>query len=260
MVQQSLCEHCHHPVATHRAWLRAAVWASLSFLGLWVLLAGHTDLYIAPNIDWTLELAVPVALSMTIIDGYSAWQNAVTIKHLPALLKDIPHASLAELFQGILFLPFLLGCSIGPSVLNARSLANNDSVISYVAAPSQMQIASASVQPQQFNLLQLRDHMSNHLVPVDTQIATTGFIYNLQNLPNGDVLLVRFITLHCMAEAQPIAIVMHVSSTMHIPANNTWVHVTGRITAGSAQGQSVAVMNITTLQMIAQPRDPYLIY
>ncbi|MFW1452562.1 hypothetical protein ACEV8N_24190, partial [Vibrio parahaemolyticus] len=62
-------------------------------------------------------------------------------------------------------------------------------------------------------------------------------------MASNQILLARFMTLHCVAEAQPVAIVLQRGATATgFPKDNTWVRVTGNLQVGTAQGKTTAIL------------------
>ena len=252
--------HAHAPeVATHgRAWLRVGMWVSLSLLALWVLLHGQTDRYIAPNVCWTLWLAIVVALALAAIECYIAWLRG---EKLPSALDRLRHGQIGGwrgASYGILFIPFVAGILVVPSVLGADSILANDGVVTLLAAPLQSD-ATQAITLASVNLLQLQDRLRTGAPLVGDTVRLTGFVYHQHGLPIDEWLLTRFITPHCVAEAQPIALLVQLP-TGRAPPNNTWVTLTGILAATTLKGHAVALLTPKTLQTIATPPDPYLIY
>jgi putative membrane protein len=239
-----------------RVWLRVAAWLSLSAVALWVLLRGQSDLYIAPNVRWTLWLAVLVAVAIAALDGYAAWLRGSR----PPLVRQVlalAHERRA-LSYGLVFLPFLFGLAIPPAVLGTESVLGNESAISLLAAPA-IGAATASTTPLTFNLLQLQDRLQAGALTEGTALQVTGFAVHAPDLPVHTWLLVRFITPHCVAEAHPLGLLVQQTSGA-VPPNDAWVTVRGALAEGSDQGHAVALLQTQQIDHIARPLDPYLIY
>ncbi len=248
-------DHAHQHPPTGRAWLRVSLWLSLSLLALWVLLHGQTTRYIAPNVAWTLWLAVLVALTLAALDGYSAWARGDL--PLPAWerLRRFDIGGWRNLGYAIAFLPFITGIVVAPSVLGAGSILANAGVVTLLPAPVQGDATPPNVAA--LSLLQLQDRLRAGAPLASATVV--GFAFHQPGLPGGEWLLTRFITPHCVAEAQPIALVVRAASG-RAPPDNTWLRLTGPLTAGVVNGRSVAILVPTTQATIAAPRDPYLIY
>jgi uncharacterized repeat protein (TIGR03943 family) len=259
--------HTHeHLSPPGRPWLRAGVWLSLSLLALWVLIGGHSDLYIAPNVRWTLWLASAAGVVIAAIDGYVAWRRGDRPRNLWQRVQRCLPGRRQRLAYGFLFAPFVVGLFVPPLVLGAGSILSHDGVVTLIPAPRSVStgIAGPSSAPLAIDLLQLQDRMRAGASLQGSPLAIEGFVYHQPGLPPQEALLARFITPHCVAEAQPVALVLRLPDGSpqhpHLPANNTWVHVIGTLSAGTANGQAASVLDIRSLTTIAIPLDPYLVY
>jgi len=167
-----------------------------------------------------------------------------------------------------LFTPFIIGLFVPPLVLGAGSILSHDGVVTFIPAPHAAATSStiSTNVPITIDLLQLQDRMRAGASLQGTPITIEGFVYHQPGLPAQESLLARFITPHCVAEAQPLALVLRLPDGTiqhpqpHLPANNIWVHVTGTLSAGSANGQTASVLDISSLATMAIPLDPYLVY
>ena len=250
-------DHAHADATQGRAWLRVGMWGSLSLLALWVLLHGQTDRYIAPNVRWTLWLAIVFALALALIEGYTAWQRGEKLPPALERLRDGQIGGWHSASYGILFIPFVAGVFVAPSLLGADSILANDGVVTLLAAP--MPNIAAQPLTLDVSLLQLQDRLRTGAPLVGDTVRLTGFVYHQQGLPADEWLLTRFITPHCVAEAQPIALLVKLP-TGRAPPNNTWVKLRGVLAATTLKGHAVALLTPQTLQTITTPPDPYLIY
>ncbi len=252
--------HTHAPEAPGRAWLRAALWVALSALALWVLLRGDMTRYIAPNVAWTLWLAIIAALAMAALEGYVAWRRDDRLFAAVARLQRGGWRNLAprSWSLSIIFVPVIAGILVTPAVLDAQSILANDGVVTLLPAPRHGS-AMPSATPMQISLLQLHDRLQAGAPLSGATVRLTGFVFHRSDLPTGEWLLTRFITPHCVAEAQPIALVVN-TGAIRAPPDDIWVTLTGTLASGTAMGHTQAVLTVTALQRIATPPDPYLIY
>jgi uncharacterized repeat protein (TIGR03943 family) len=251
--------HEHAPVAPNagRGWLRLALWLSLSALALWVLLHGQTNRYIAPNVAWTLWLAIIVSLALAGVEGYGLWHRSERLGQALHRLRRWQRGDWRSATYAIPFLPFVLGIVVAPAVLGADSILANDGVVTMVPAPSQLAVHTPF--PITMSLLQLQDELRTGAPFLGDVVKVTGFALHQRGLPANEWLLTRFITPHCVAEAQPIALLVRMP-TGRAPPNNTWVTLTGPLAAGTLNGHAVALLAPQAVQRIGTPRDPYLIY
>ena len=252
--------HDHTPWAapSGRAWLRVGLWLSLSGVALWVLLHGQTDRYINPNVRWTLWLAIIVALVLASVESYTAWQRGEKLAPGLQRLLNRQIGGWRGASYGILFIPFVAGIFVAPSLLGADSILANDGVVTLLAAPLP-NVAASPLMITSMNLLQLQDRLRTGAPLVGDTVRLTGFVYHQRGLPVDEWLLTRFITPHCVAEAQPIALLVKLP-TGRAPPNNTWETLTGILAATTLKGHAVALLTPKVVQTIPTPPDPYLIY
>jgi len=267
-----MSEHISHLEASHdhdhvgppgRAWLRVAVWISLSIVALWVLLGNHSSLYVAANVRWTLWIASIFSLGLAMIDGYIAYLRGDLPVDIPARLQRISFMQWRTASFGILFLPLAIGLAIPPATLDAGSILAHSGVITQLPQPHEATALSSLISTKELTLLQAQTDLQHGTITQGQHVQLRGFVYHQAGLAPHTALLVRFITLHCVAEAQPLAIVMsdEAKPAVAFPATNRWVDVTGTLTVGAnASGQSVAAIAVDTVTVIAVPPDPYLVY
>lgn len=272
--------HDHHlpwPEASGRVWLRIALWLSLSALALWIVLGGHSDLYVAANVRWTLWLAIVASLAIAALDGAPLWWplimrwrmpptrslssqggHALAVPYLGTPLRNIASSLRARPDLALLFVPVALGIAMPPAVLGAGSILAHDGVVALVGAPAP---GTASGAIGDATVLQLQYRAQRDALISGTAARITGFVLDQPGLPQGTWLLVRFATPHCVAEAQPVGLVVRPGAGMAIraPPNNAWVTVSGQLVAGTVAGKSVAVLEATQIKRITTPPDPYLI-
>ncbi len=250
-------EHSHAD-PPGRAWLRVALWLSLCVVALWVLLGGKTDLYIAPNVRWTVWLAVIVSFVLALADGAAALERGI----VPALAWLPGGRFRPDL--ALLFLPCALGILVPPLTLGASSILAHEVVITYVHAPAPApNLPNGTNMPpgrvQIASILQLQYQTAHNQLATGSTVQVTGFALHRSDLPTGTWLLIRFVTPHCMAEAQPLGLLIRAGPGESAPRDNAWVTVVGPVTAATMNGASIAVLQPATWEAIATPPDPYLI-
>jgi uncharacterized repeat protein (TIGR03943 family) len=223
-------------------------------LALWVLCSGHSALYIAPNIRWTLWLAIIASLGIAALDGAAAWERGERLKLAIPWKQVTPGAIL-------LFAPFAAGIAISPATLGAGSILAHDGVIALIGPP-QPASSEAIRGTGESTLVQLQYRAQRGALVTGETVSVRGFAFSRPGLPPGSWLLVRFVTPHCVAEAQPVGLLIRPGqgSTIRAPPDNAWVSVSGSLAAASVDSKTSAVLDMTTLTKIAIPPDPYLVY
>lgn len=242
-----------------RAWLRVAAWLSLCGVALWVLARGHSNLYIAPNVRWTLWLAMIAALLLVLLDGYAAWQRGERPGMLLDCLNRFRRSHVAASYV-LVFLPFMVGVALPPAILGAGSLsdANVTMLVAPLETPS-LTTTGTSEAAIPLSLLQAHDRLQMGTLATGTRVQMSGFVAHLPNLPAGTWVLARYVTPHCVAEAYPLGVLVRPGAGATF-TDGAWVTVTGVLARITAQGHTVALLAEPEITHIAMPPDPYLVY
>jgi len=249
--------------ADRRALVRAAVWLGMSLMAGDILLGGHSDLYFSPSIAWTVAAAAIAALGLGLIQGIAAYQR-VAHAHPHTAATATSAARVGRALAALFVLPVALGIFSPPVVLGAASIALREANVTMIPAPGTTPAPPGA--PLHTDLLQLQALVQNtsqsgHSSLRGRLVDLVGFVYHRPDLPAGAFLLTRFITPHCVAEAQPLAILVHVAPSQATALkDDTWVQVQGRLAGTELNGRTIAELNATAVGPIQPPDDPYLIY
>jgi uncharacterized repeat protein (TIGR03943 family) len=242
-----------------RAWLRVAAWLSLCAVALWILVRGQSDLYIAPNVRWTIWLAILAALLLAGLDAYTAWRRGERPRVLLAWLAQMRRSRLVASYA-LVFLPCVTGVALPPAILGSGSISA--AAVTLLAAPTEAASSATTGVPGTvlaLSLLQAHDRLQTGSLMTGARVQMSGFVAHLSDLPAGTWLLARFVTPHCVAEAYPIGVLVRPGAGASFK-DGAWVTVTGALTRISAQGRTVALLAAPQITHIAMPPDPYLIY
>jgi uncharacterized repeat protein (TIGR03943 family) len=172
-------------------------------------------------------------------------------------------------------LPVALGIFCPPVVLGAASIALREANVTMIYAPGNARTHTAA--PLHTDLLQLQalaqtagqsrmgmggsSAGGGHAILQGQEVNLIGFVYHRPDLPAGTFLLTRFITPHCVAEAQPLAILVRAAPAQAAALkDDTWLRVQGALTGAELNGSAVAELDHIQAERIAPPADPYLIY
>lgn len=86
-----------------------------------------------------------------------------------------------------------------------------------------------------------------------------GFVFNDARLTDGQFMVGRFTLACCAADSSAVALVVD-ASALDLTAldNDTWVEITGPITLGTLDGQTIPVIRAQTVNVTTAPDNPYL--
>jgi putative membrane protein len=90
-----------------------------------------------------------------------------------------------------------------------------------------------------------------------THIATEGRVWMDPDLPNGQLVIFRFIVVCCAADAMPVQAVVVSPQTASFK-NDQWVHVEGTLKVITDQGRSIPTIQADKIEQIPAPEEPYL--
>ena len=86
----------------------------------------------------------------------------------------------------------------------------------------------------------------------------TGMVVTLEDLPQGEFHLVRYLLFHCVACARPVGFLCRVAQGMEVPDTDDWVEVEGTFAVGELKGERVPVLQVDEYRLVDRPVDPYI--
>jgi putative membrane protein len=86
-------------------------------------------------------------------------------------------------------------------------------------------------------------------------VDVVGFVYRGGGYPDDQFLVARFTISCCVADS--VAIGLPVTWAESLPTD-TWVRVQGQFVSGSFQGEARSVIQPASVEIVEQPRHPYL--
>jgi uncharacterized repeat protein (TIGR03943 family) len=89
------------------------------------------------------------------------------------------------------------------------------------------------------------------------QIEFSGFVYHQDDFPDNTFLLARYAIVCCTADAQVTGLLCHSSESANFK-NDQWVKIKGNIIVHSYQGYDVPMVEVSDLQNIKKPGNPYV--
>ncbi len=92
---------------------------------------------------------------------------------------------------------------------------------------------------------------------VNRDIEFSGFVYHQDDFPEGCFLVARYGITCCTADAQVTGLLCRFPEERKI-ADDQWVRIRGKITVQSFQERDIPVVEVSSLQFIKAPSDPYV--
>ena len=90
-----------------------------------------------------------------------------------------------------------------------------------------------------------------------THIATEGRVWMDPSLPNGQMVIFRFVVVCCAADAMPVQVVVTSPMASRFK-DDQWVHVEGTLQLQSKDGQTIPTIRADQIVQIPAPEEPYL--
>lgn len=170
---------------------------------------------------------------------------------------DHHHAPISWGVLAIIAVPLALGTLIPSRPLGAEAVGS----ISTVAGAGQgATFESFQIAPEQRNVLDwLRafnsaaDYRDLNSQPVDV----VGFVYTEPNFDPGTFMVARFTVSCCVADAAAIGLPVAYADSAALPQGE-WVRVQGTMQVGEFRGETLPIVQVASIEVVAQPDHPYL--
>ena len=269
--------------------LKAAVLGGLGLMFYAKISDGTLTFYINQRFAWLSFVAVLVlaALAMTMVYRLIERRKSTegeksspadahhdhTHDHLAQTPSDHPDAPRVEGDRmvsehrhgvawggiAILAIPMLLGLLVPARPLGASAISSRGIGLSAPQRPgSVVQAQRAATGPK--NVLDwLRDFSRNpDPTAFDGQaVDVTGFVYRDPRNGPDQIWVSRFAITCCVADAAAVGLLVQTSDVANLK-NDSWIHVTGKLQAGTFAGENVPVIIPAKIEPTDQPENPYL--
>lgn len=207
---------------------------------------GQLSLYIHPRYTALVTVAAVVLL---VIGEVRLWQTS----------RSEGSAGSRIGVYGLLLIPLLLGVLIpatpaGSALVDPRSLTNSGRGYRSAALEADSNTATWTLADWHFARATLNPEQAQNK-PVDV----VGFVFRDETLPPDQFYVVRYTLSCCVADRQATALLATHPNASTL-TNDSWVRVTGAITAAPGPEGEAPVFTIANAQVepVSQPRDPYL--
>jgi uncharacterized repeat protein (TIGR03943 family) len=224
--------------------LRGALLLGLAGLIARLLLTGQMALYMSPALD---PLSALTALILAMLGGVELW-SARHLYPLPRTSDELLTYVPAVVLLGV-------GAFVTPRALDSTALGGVQAaraVIAYSSAPAASTAAPPSAPildvPDLFTYLRTAGESG-----VGQPVRVLGMAVQDASLPPNQFVLLRYTIVHCVADAQPIGLLIEASEAP--PSGGGWVIVDGVLGANPAHLVSVQASRIAPTD---EPTEPYL--
>jgi uncharacterized repeat protein (TIGR03943 family) len=223
--------------------LRGALLLALAAVIWKLLLTGQMALYMSPALD---PLSALTALVLAVLGAVELW-SARHLHPLPRssdeLLTYVPVAVL--LGAGVFVTPRALDSTALGGVQAARAVVAYSAAGGTSAQPPGSAITDV---PELFKYLRTAGESG-----VGQPVRVVGMAVPDASLAPNQFVLLRYTIVHCVADAQPIGLLIEASEAP--PSNGGWVVVDGVLAASPAHLVSVRASRMSPTD---EPAEPYL--
>jgi putative membrane protein len=221
-----------------------AVWAVVITT---LLVSGKYQLYLIPQL-WPL-------LVMGVVILVTAFIARVTLRgvhsHGPALNRNSLLVRTGLLVLPLLYLASVHGESLGSHAFNKRQVLGlpDPTRLSTLDIPAEDESGVIHVELPQL--------LWNYMRLTGCRVKTLGQVARDDTLPEGHILLFRFLINCCVADAQPAAVVVRIEGRP-LPEADTWLCVTGPFEVGKVGERSALVIQAEEAEPVDAPSIIYL--
>jgi uncharacterized repeat protein (TIGR03943 family) len=239
-----------------------AVFFGLGLFLLGTLLSGTFFWYLSERLLWLVVISTIIFLGIPVLLLAGRAETAAHAHdHGPGQPAGEPGAAPVSATRLVLMaLPLILGVLVPARPLSAAAVATKNLNNTAALSVNSSQPASlASLPFAQYTILDWVRATNGRTDPqrLEGQSADViGFVDRDQRLPAGQFLVGRYVTIHCIAEA--VAVGMVVSWPQSAPPDNTWVRVRGRVTLDTLGGKPAPKIAADSVEVVPQPARPYL--
>jgi uncharacterized repeat protein (TIGR03943 family) len=92
---------------------------------------------------------------------------------------------------------------------------------------------------------------------VGQPVRAIGLVARDDGLGSDEFALLRYTIVHCVADAQPIGLLVLAPDGRQLPVDQ-WVEVEGRLVTREKGGERMVAIQAATITPTEEPRNPYL--
>ncbi len=260
MTDESGHHHHHHETPDWQSLAKISILAGLGIYFGYNILTGNLANYINARFAWLSYMATVLFLMLAIAALYSWLQNR---KHDHSHHDhhdhhhDHNHGQVSRWILFVTAFPLMLGFLIPSQPLGAEAVEGNIRI-----SAATINTTDVFIDPLERNILDwLRAfNDSNNLATFnDQQARVIGFVYREVNFPEDHFMIVRFAVSCCVADSSAIGLPVFVNGIDidHI-TEGSWISVDGYFELGEFEGQSMPILNLSAIEEIEQPANPYI--
>ncbi|MGF1534928.1 MAG: TIGR03943 family protein [Elainellaceae cyanobacterium] len=236
-------------------WLDIAVLLSWGLLLLKYWVSGQIYFLLHPNYIW---LAIAAGFMLVVLGLWRMLQRLSSRQRS----QQSQHISLLPRRWniGLLLAIAVFGLVYSPRPFTSDIALQRGVTDTLTLTRSQPQTFSVSQNPSDKSLLDWVGTLNVYPEPdayEGQQVEIDGFVVFPPDLPEGYLMISRFVITCCAADAYPVGLPVKLPSRISPPAADQWVRVSGEMGSESLGGQRQLVIQATQVVEIPQPKNPY---
>ncbi len=248
-------EH-HHEREYLQAWLKTALLLGLGLYFLYNILSGNLANYINARFAWLSYLAVALFLLLGVGSLYDLLKQSGEHHHHDHE-HDHNHTHLSWAALAVIAIPLVLGTLIPSRPLGADAVGGS---ISTSAVTGTGNWSAFTTNPLEWNVLDwLRTfNNSTDLTSFNGQQADViGFVYTEPTFGENRFMVARFTISCCVADSSAIGLPVAWPETATLKPD-AWVRVQGTFEVGDFRGDTLPILQATSVEVVTPPEHPYL--
>jgi uncharacterized repeat protein (TIGR03943 family) len=234
--------------------VRAALLLGTGLLIGKLLLSGQLALYMSPAMHPLTALAGATVAALGLAELWRARAEPT----------GQPHGAVDQLLTAaVVALPLVAGLVLAPKPLDSSALGGGDAArlaLAWGGRSDGPAAAAAPVPPtepvEDFPALLRYLHQAG-AGGVGQPVRALGIVARSPSLAANEFVLLRYAMVHCVADAQPVALVVTAPADGGW-ATDQWVEIDGTLGALEHDGERLVSIAATRVAPAAEPNEPYL--
>ena len=246
-------DHTHDH--NRQSMIKVAILIGLGAYFAYNIISGNLANYINARFAWLSYLAAALFFLLAIV---ALW----TRRHHDHAHDDHDHHdhnhSASWWMLLIVALPLLMGALIPSYPLGADAITGEIRT----SAVSVNTSSAPATDPGEWNILDwLRQfgHSTNLGAFNGQEASVIGFIYREPDFPADHFMVVRLTVSCCVADSSAIGLPVYSDAGLDATiADGEWVRVDGAFEVGEFQDEAIPILQLTGIEVVQQPAQPYL--
>lgn len=240
--------------ADTRSWIKTAILLGMGIYLTILIVSGNLTNYINIRFAWLAYVGAVLFFLLGLVSLYATMKQAETPPTYYGQAEDRYNITWGIL--AIVALPLILAVLIPSRPLGAEAITGGISFKS-VGVDS---ATAFSRSPLDRNILDWLRAFNNSETPAefnDMPVDVIGFVYREPNFLPKDFMVSRFTMSCCAADAFAIGLPVTFEDASDF-TDGTWVRVQGELKANDFDDQFIPVLYATSVEVVEQPKQPYL--